>query len=115
MHQVAAHVRGVAARRWIGDVLRLDARVGKRNRLRARVIGQQRKGEGQCAHRARALEELAPVDAAVAVLVVELENLLVDLRLGDGSHAFSVFGSLSRKSLAKWPRPSRSPCSKIQV
>ncbi len=89
-HEVAADRLGVAARRRVAHVLRLDARVGKRDRLRARVVRHQavrhRKGAG--AERAGALEELAPVDAAVAVLVVEREDLPVDVNLGDG-HAVS--------------------------
>ena len=42
LHQVAAHRAGGAARRRIGHVARLDARIGERDRLRLRVARQQR-------------------------------------------------------------------------
>ena len=42
-----------------------------------------RHDERRSAHGARPLQELAAVHAAVAVLVVEIEDLLVDFRLGD--------------------------------
>ncbi len=90
LHQVAAHLARAAAGRRIVHVLRFDTLVGKRNRLRSRVARQQCLRHGKAAHRdrGRAKKELPPVDAAVAVLVVEVVNPLVDLRLGDRRHRF---------------------------
>ena len=56
----------------------------------ARVVRQQRQRERERAEGAGALQELAPTDAAVAVLVVELEDALVNLNLTDGSHCSSM-------------------------
>jgi hypothetical protein len=73
--------------RRIRHVVRLEALVGERDRLRQCVTRQHRLRERQCRdaadqRRRRALEELPPVDAAVAVLVVEVEHDRIDLRLG---------------------------------
>ena len=49
------------------------------------------------APRAGPQQELAAVDAAVAVLVVEIEDALVDLELGDGlSHVHGSFSFRTR-------------------
>src|SRR5207237_4536731 len=85
-NKIAAQIRRVAAGRGIGHVLRLDARVRERDRLRARVVRQERNGESERAHRPRALQELAPVDAPMAGFVVEIEDLLVDFSLRDEAH-----------------------------
>src|SRR5262249_12461273 len=84
LDEVATHAAGGSSRRWIAHVARLDARIGERDRLGARVLGQERLRHGQPPDRQHAgpLEELAPVDAAVTVLVVELVDALIDLDLG---------------------------------
>jgi hypothetical protein len=52
---------------------------------------------------ARALHELAPVDVPVAVLVVELEDALVDVGLGQLRHGTTSFRS-SRHCSSGSPR-----------
>src|SRR5207302_3710315 len=97
LHEIAAHRGGVAAGGWIGDVVALDARIGERDGLCARVIGQEREREGERAERTCALQEFAPVNATVAILVVKVEDLLVDLLLRDGVHRFlSCLSNLAR-------------------
>ena len=82
--QVAPHPAGVAAGRIVLDVARLDALVGKGDRLRPGVSRQHRLG-----HRQRrpasdnddgggASKELAAVHAAMAVLVIQVVDLRID-------------------------------------
>src|SRR5438067_8529992 len=66
--------------------MRLSALVGEVDGLRPCIVRQERDRETQRAKRASALQELAAVDAPVAVLVVKREDLLVDLGLGNGAH-----------------------------
>jgi hypothetical protein len=86
LHEVAAHGAGAAAGRGVRDVPGLDALVGEGDRLRPRVARQRRLGHGQGRHAAhrdqrRPVQELAAVDAAVTVLVVQLQHPPVDLGL----------------------------------
>ena len=85
LHEIAAHGARIAAGRRIVHVLGLDARVGKRDGLRFGIARQKRlrHDEAPRAERPGALEELAPVDAAVAVLVIQIEHALVDLDLAN--------------------------------
>jgi hypothetical protein len=71
---------------------------GKGNRLRFDVVGQQtlRHGKRGDPHRRCPLQKLAAVDAPVAILVVKIEDLLVDFRLGDGSHCVCLRGVAGR-------------------
>jgi len=83
LHQVTPHLSRIAAGRWVVHVLRLDPRIGEGDGLRLRVARQERLRHGQAARHQRAgpQQELAAVDAAVAVLVVEIEYALVDVQL----------------------------------
>jgi hypothetical protein len=74
--------------RFSCHVVGLDARIGERDLLRQRIAGQQRlrhrqAGATQRRDRCGALQKLAPVDATVAVLVVQVEYALVDFALCD--------------------------------
>ena len=93
-HEVAAHRFGVATRRRVRDVLRLDAWIAGRDGLRARVLREHAvsRGDAGGAERGGPLEEFPAVDAAVAVLVVETVNLLIDLGLRNRLQVSSVVG-----------------------
>ncbi len=92
VHQIAAHRRTVAARRRIRDVLGLDAWIGEGDGLRPGVVGHKavRKDQPRKAQGRGAVEKFAPVDTAMAVLVVEAIDLLVDLDLGNRVHRASI-------------------------
>src|SRR3954470_5929902 len=86
-------------------------RVSVKEIVCARMVGQQGERERQCPERAGALQELAALDAAVAVLVVEIENLLVDLGLCNGGHFFPfVKAPASCASAAAGRRPPGRSC-----
>jgi hypothetical protein len=104
-HQIAAHRARIAARRRIGHVARLDARIGERHGLGLGVARQQRLRHGEPAHRrgGGAHQEGAAVDRAVAVLVVEVEDPLVDLGLRPRPLACRLHCRHPR--LPRWPRP----------
>ncbi len=92
LHQVPAHGAGVAAGRRIGHVARLDTAVCEGNLLRLRVVRHQpvRDRQRARAESPGALQELAPVYAAVAILVVKIEHLLVDFGLRNRGHCISL-------------------------
>jgi hypothetical protein len=96
LHQIAAHLLAVPAGRGISHIARLDPAVGEGDGLRPGVIGQQalRHHQRGGAQRAGPPCEFAPVDAAVAVLVVQIEDLLVDFELGNRRHCCSGMDSM---------------------
>ena len=97
LHEIAAHRPRRPAGRVVLDVVGPDARVGERDRLRLGVARQERLrhpegGDATDGEGGGAAQELAPIDVAVAVLVVQVEDapvyllvphrLLVPRRLG---------------------------------
>ena len=83
LHQVPAHRPGRAARRVVLHVVRRDAGVGERDRLRLGVARHERLrhpegGDAADGERGATAQELPAVDVAVAVLVVEVEDARVD-------------------------------------
>jgi len=92
LYKVATHFVGAAARRWIVNPVGLDALVGEKDFLRVGVIRQQGLSHGHSSHAADgqlcgALEELAAVNLAMAILVVQVKYLIVDLVLSHGAHS----------------------------
>ncbi len=79
--------RAVAVRRVIGDHLRFDARIVRLHLLCQSIVGQHHLDEG-CARDAcggifrGTLDELAAVDLAVAILVVEVKKTLIEILRG---------------------------------
>ena len=70
--------------RWIGEGDRLGQRVARQQRLRH--------GETADRHGGGPLQELAAIDAPVAILVIEIEHALVDLDLGQRLRRFGCEG-----------------------
>ena len=124
LDEIPAHRARGAARRGVGHVPSLDPRIGEGDRLGLRVAGQQRLSHCERRHAADrqgagALQELAPVDAAVTVLVVELEHAPVELELGQGQRVRrgcrpvrgALFGHRSRPPLESGFSPRLTRCS----
>ena len=103
LHEVAAHPARVAARGIVVHVFGFDPLVGEHDHVRLGVIGQQRLGHGEAGaadhrDRRRAVQELAPGHAGMAVLIVKFEDSRIDILIG-------VFGLLRKMGVHEFFPP----------